>query len=213
MSAMKEFSVGDRLDFPIGHRLYDPILQFLGALAISSARLLKLPGPPPPPPGYTFEPCTGIGSLLVGLGINVPDEIVLPLLLQNRRPDRVTLWVCKNQMALAPIGPEITTLGTAHRYVVSAVFTNFHEAHKGLLPNDYTLWPVADFGRVVRNAMAHAGRIYFDKPARHAVQWRGLSYDHGDNGKLLSDRLSVADILFLMMEMSEEFDALHLPTP
>jgi hypothetical protein len=39
------------------------------------------------------------------------------------------------------------------------------------------------FGRAVRNALVHNGCIQFTNSASPAVEWRGLQYGFGDNGR------------------------------
>ncbi len=56
----------------------------------------------------------------------------------------------------------------------------------------------------VRNASAHAGRV-FDSKARKSVAWRGLEFSPEDEPQeCLLDLVNAGDLLVLMIEMGDE---------
>lgn len=64
-------------------------------------------------------------------------------------------------------------------------------------------WPsVWNFGRVVRNAIVHKGRISFENPRAAPVSWKTLTYSPADNGKeVMYQDLTPVEIILLMEEM------------
>ncbi|WP_029934542.1 hypothetical protein [Sphingomonas sp. UNC305MFCol5.2] len=68
---------------------------------------------------------------------------------------------------------------------------------------DVTGWPhVWNFGRTVRNAMSHGGKIHFQNPGASPVSWKGLTYSAADNGRqILHSDLWPGDIFDLIIEM------------
>lgn len=78
---------------------------------------------------------------------------------------------------------------------------------------DTKLWPMTvDFGRLVRNAASHGGRIDQRNPSYRSLTWNGLTYSPADNGKQIIGReIFLGDILTLMIEMDDELVALGAP--
>jgi hypothetical protein len=65
--------------------------------------------------------------------------------------------------------------------------------------------PVLAFCRVVRNAIAHDGRVRIANAKAPPVSWRGLTYGYGDNGKaLLGPGVGTGDLLILLFDLDEE---------
>lgn len=64
-------------------------------------------------------------------------------------------------------------------------------------------WPASwRMGWVVRNAMAHDGKIFFDHPKKSPVTWRQLTIAISDNGTpLLNDLMQPGDLFHLLFEM------------
>jgi hypothetical protein len=69
--------------------------------------------------------------------------------------------------------------------------------------NDSQNWPpVWNFGRVIRNAFAHGGRIDFQNPKAPPVNWRTLSYSPADNGRtILFGDVTPVEVIYLMSDM------------
>ncbi|MBB5047928.1 hypothetical protein HNR60_002685 [Rhodopseudomonas rhenobacensis] len=100
-------------------------------------------------------------------------------------------------------------LGVLEHFIFSlgqSILTTFVENQKPFLTATYgkvANWPsVWNFARVVRNAMAHGGKIRIDDKAQ--VQWQRLSYSEADNGKpIINIDLWPADLFILIKEMEK----------
>jgi hypothetical protein len=68
---------------------------------------------------------------------------------------------------------------------------------------DITRWPADwNFGRIVRNSVAHNNEVFFTNPHAAPVTWRGLTYAPADNGrKVLHVDLWHADLIYLMRDL------------
>lgn len=132
-----------------------------------------------------------------------PHHVVVPML-WNAWPARIEFVA----FAAEPIpSGTVLSLGVLERYLSGlgqALLTNFFENQKGFLKEVYgkaANWPrIWNFGRVVRNAMAHGGKIRIDDGS--VVKWRRLTYSGADNGRaIVNVDLWPADIFVLMKEM------------
>ncbi len=148
----------------------------------------------------------GFNSALIS-GI-VPDEI----LMRSRRgilPSRIS----PGRTATAMYG--VTRLS---KQVYSAAFSNFCELAidwiKTKKSTNYGSWPpVANFCRVVRNALVHGGSINISGPDAPAVSWESVEYSHKqkDTNVLGPNQLSVGDLVFLMFDLNNELDEFGAP--
>lgn len=101
--------------------------------------------------------------------------------------------------------------------LVPPLFLQFYETY---LPwwvkkysGDPTQWPeVMRFGRVVRNAIGHGGRIMWASSNVPPVTWSGLRYSHADNGRaVIGHDLVSGDLVRLMIAISDKLDAAGCP--
>jgi len=78
---------------------------------------------------------------------------------------------------------------------------------------DFTKWPaIWQFGRRVRDAISHGGKITINNPQFVPVTWYNLTYGPSQNGRLIfQDDLSTGDVFVLLLEMSECLDGLNCP--
>jgi len=61
---------------------------------------------------------------------------------------------------------------------------------------------VWNFGRIVRNAFVHGGKIDFKNKRAKPVSWRNLSYSPADNGRqIIFQDLTAVEIIILMEDM------------
>lgn len=141
---------------------------------------------------YIFHP----RELLFALAIDaVPDQLVLI-------PGRANLS--------KPADHRLSS--TSHKKLVRSImesaFLKYFENQRTQVEHNYgqnvESWPpVWNFGRVVRNAFGHQGKITFSNPKSASVEWRGISYQPSDNGRevLLVD-MAICDLIFLMDDMN-----------
>ena len=102
--------------------------------------------------------------------------------------------------------------GTKRYYgkLISAAFVSYFEAQRDAVESKYgketTGWPdVWNFGRIVRNAFSHGGKVHFDNPKSASVKWKGLTYGPTDNGRvILFVDITAVDIILLMEEMDAQ---------
>lgn len=106
---------------------------------------------------------------------------------------------------------DLSTVGTSHiDYVtVSLQFLRYHETYRSHIGIAFRLaWnkipEVWRFATVVRNAIAHSGRITINDPNFRAVTWQGLTYDHSSNGREIQRELGPTDLLILLIHMDLE---------
>lgn len=101
--------------------------------------------------------------------------------------------------------------GTRRFYAVQIAhtFVHYFESTVSLVRNTYgtnpAQWPaVWNFGRVVRNAFAHGGRINIQNPAVPPVTWRSLTYAYSDNGReIVYQDMTNVELVILMDEMDQ----------
>jgi hypothetical protein len=100
-------------------------------------------------------------------------------------------------------------------HVVSPIFLLFFERYNDWLNTnvgDAVKWPPPlNFARVIRNAAAH-GKIKIKDHSAPAVTWRGLSYNHADNGRqIIGTDINLGEILALMFDANDALDAVGVP--
>ncbi len=141
------------------------------------------------------------GPLEVALAGVVPDEIRLKFVPKKTESD----------------GDRISGFRNVIMYAVVPIFVDFYENSKPWLKanvsTDRQQWPaIWNFGRVIRNATAHGGNLNITNPDAPPVSWHRLSYGPGDDGReVVGGDLSFADMIILMIEMSDELDRLGCP--
>jgi hypothetical protein len=103
---------------------------------------------------------------------------------------------------------ELGALTMLFQTFAQALLTNYFERYKADIRRQYgsaSEWPaVWNFARVVRNAMAHGGRISIIRADDPISTWKGLTYTIADNERdiLLRD-LWPGDLFDLIQEMDE----------
>jgi hypothetical protein len=69
------------------------------------------------------------------------------------------------------------------------------------------LHPVWGFGRVVRNAIGHAGVVSINDQNFKPVKWEGLTYGPAQNGRaIIGPDLHAPDLILLMLDMDRALD-------
>ena len=117
-----------------------------------------------------------------------------------------------------PDGPSIHGVQSLSERLTCAIYSVFAEGLcdwvKSNHDGDAKNWPpIINFGRVVRNAIVHGGKINFTNPNADPVHWRGLTFSPADNGTVAINAglLSGGDLILLMLEMELELNALGAP--
>jgi hypothetical protein len=97
----------------------------------------------------------------------------------------------------------------SHMIQNSMIMSNFvfyFESIKDSIENKFgsqSQWPdTLNFARVIRNAFAHGGGIYFKERNHPMVFWKNYSYSYRDNGRqILPNDLNIPEIIFLLKEI------------
>jgi hypothetical protein len=97
----------------------------------------------------------------------------------------------------------------------SIVFVNFYEIHKPFMKQHWGKvkdWPgVVNFARVIRNCLAHSGRISIDA-GTPGGSWRKFSYAPADDGRrILGTELFAPDLIYLLLDLSAALEAAGAP--
>lgn len=109
------------------------------------------------------------------------------------------------------------SFGSIITSVMSGLFVRYYESHQQWIRDRQTThldWPPSlAFGRVIRNAVAHGGRVA-ESSDRTVVSWHGMTLSKRDNGTPVIGNAGlgpIADLLLLMFDMSRELDQLGCP--
>ena len=103
-------------------------------------------------------------------------------------------------LGLGAVGHLLQSFGQA---LTTAFFEQCREDLERKFGTEVSGWPaVWNFGRVVRNAMSHGGKVHFTNSGASPVSWKGLTYSPADNGRqILHSDLWPGDIFDLIIEM------------
>jgi hypothetical protein len=133
----------------------------------------------------------------------------------NQTPTHLSLPVRLKMKEHHPFRTEGTASITVR--IFAAIFALACEGPLGWqkgISTDLSKWPpVLAFCRVVRNAIAHNGRVRIDNAKAPPVTWRGLTYSYSDNGlAILGPGVGTGDLLILLFDLDEELNAIGAPT-
>ena len=147
--------------------------------------------------------------------INLPLRGAIDLAMAGQTPTIIEIEVIPAK-PLAPTMRQYTQPMTIYEGIIGPFFVEFVEAHKGWIQHTYGAqqnWPdIFYFGNVIRNCLSHGGKIHFTYSKPRAAIWYHLKYDDTDNGKsVIYHELNFADLLMLMVEMSNAFDNAKCP--
>lgn len=91
--------------------------------------------------------------------------------------------------------------------LIQSCFVHYFESVRPLIENKYNAdtqsWPIeCNFGRVVRNAFAHGGKIHFTNISAQPVSWKTLTYSPADNGRdIVFQDLTPVELILLMEDI------------
>nr|WP_321509540.1 hypothetical protein [uncultured Hyphomonas sp.] len=197
------------------HRLIEPLeqLAFVTACVMTSLDL-RMGGNGIHQPNDVVE----LMSLQFDKSISLPVYGPIENVIAGKKAPLIELYE-RNVPLVAPQTPKPPNIRSEILNIVAPVFTNFYEGNvdwlctnKGPMNQWPAICPTWNFGRIVRNAVSHGRAINMSSPNAITGTWHHLKYGHADDGKVvIGTELSAADLLFLMLEMSDELDSLGCP--
>ena len=143
-----------------------------------------------------------------GVRLEVAPALLAASMTSNGWPERISF----RSALLPPLdGPPQLKLGALEHFLFGlsqALLTSFYEDHRKSVEDVHgkypAQWPPAwSFGRVVRNALSHGGRLDIRGPLR--VSWKQLSYTQADYGRrIVNSDLWPGDLVILLTEMEAQ---------
>jgi hypothetical protein len=147
--------------------------------------------------------------------IRIPFVGPLEIALKNLEPDGIEIDFVAKTTPTKTFAVKSSGFKKVIGSVIGSLLSDFYEANKDWLKGNvstdpYNWPPVWNFARIVRNAVAHDGAIYFKSPTAAPVKWYNLQYSPADNTKSVL-YMSAGDLIALMFEMSNELEKLKAP--
>ena len=208
-----------------GERLYQPLNNFtviFSAFVLAANIHRRKMGPPRIGSWDTFN-CQQLdisiklvtgGPLEYALNDVLPDDIQIEFIKGIPQIAAYSIWAggyVYNNRYQVTYGFRSAMIAT-----VSMIFVTFYQTYVDWLAKHakkYDNWPPRwKFARVIRNSVAHGGRISIEKESAPPVSWYGLTYAYANNGReAIGEDLSHADMIALMFEMDEELNDAGCP--
>lgn len=191
------------------HRFFDELVTVLCSLASLGIELEAYrlgTAPAYGPTDYiTFE-----GTRVTNSELRFFPHKTLTTIIQNQWPTSIEI----EDHPLTSPGPAhplwLTGIQGLHGSMIQFAFVHYFETVRVQVQKRYgntQHWPpVWDFGRVVRNAFAHGGEVYFENPNASPVNWRTLIYSPANNGRqILYQDLTLVEVMYLLEDMDAAF--------
>lgn len=199
-----------------GDRLYRPLLDFLTAYDCVSVTAQMM---------ATGQAKSALGDHGIAFAAQLPLGVkhVVGGLAQSALAGEVIaefpIEIIESEGApQIPNGHAVTAFQRLIMNLIAPLFVIYFESHRPWLSSvtsgDPYIWPaVWNFSRVVRNAIAHDGRIAWNSAVAPAVEWEGIRYSPADDGReIIGPHLTLGDLLITMLEMDRELSRLgHRP--
>ncbi|MDP1654918.1 MAG: hypothetical protein Q8K91_12990 [Hylemonella sp.] len=166
-------------------------------------------------PVWTQGQFTRLGSIQFPLEVRLPEVGPIEHMVSGTVP--TSIMVGFEPAANLPVHQ--TADGGGNFDILGALFMAFYDTGKEWLDANVSKeakkWPsIWRFGRVVRNSIAHGGKLFITNSNAAPENWYALTYSPALNGKrIFSTDLAPADLLVLLFEMSDSLDALGAPLP
>ena len=140
-----------------------------------------------------------------------PSNLLLELS-HNRQPSQIQFReeTFTTATSLIPEGAlEMPDLGLIRKRLIQSVFTDFYETQKchasqkwrGGLQQWDSIWK---FAWLVRNALAHGGKIKWEDHRIPSVSWKTVSYNQQDNGReIIFKEIGEGDLIILIDELDK----------
>ena len=147
-------------------------------------------------------------------GMSIKVKIKLPLfgpieaVLLNKKPTDINIEIVELDNIDESRKLVISVLEETIYYIFMPIFVNFYENNSShfeeLYGNNYDLWPNSwRMAWVVRNAMAHNGKIYFNNPKTLPINWNCITISPIDQNNELKKFLNFTDTFILLFDMEE----------
>ena len=204
----------------VGDRLHDPLLNLLLFMTAMISAVEKVAGRlannQPRKEGDTLAAMSRVANRQVIFPAHGPLEGAL-----DGKPPKDIPIILRSGLPKGEIRDLAKLPGYMDTMVAALFVYHFEQCHDWLKANkkdDTVHWSMPlKFGAVVRNALAHGGKIKIDpprqgKPPRAPVTWCGLTYSTSDNGNvILGTDLYGADLVALMIEVDDAAVELGAP--
>lgn len=192
---------------PQSHRFFDNLVSFVAGVS-SLGLAFQAQGGLPTHPFGTNDYIAIVGtSHVAACELHVFPAPILSTLLANQWPTRIEIHEIPINQA-PPCHPiTLTGMQGVHGSMISSAFVQYFESNRSAVESKYSTnvqaWPAAwNFGRVVRNALAHKGIISIQNPNAAPISWRTLTYGPAENGRqLLYQDLTAVELILLMEDM------------
>lgn len=143
-----------------------------------------------------------------GLRLEVAPALLAASMTSNGWPEKISF----RSSQLPPLTePPKLRLGALEHFLFGlsqALLTSFYEDNRKAVEHVHgkspAQWPAAwSFGRVVRNALSHGGRLNIRGPLH--VRWKRLSYTQADHGRhIVNGDVWPGDLIILLTEMEAQ---------
>lgn len=223
--AMPSLALGAERDydvvFPVGlvrvwkgeHRLFDQMKSFNIICACIASSL------------FTFAPESsdgGVPRMSFACGqfdreFHFPYANVIETVALDVQTFGIDFAITRKTIETAEPALVTAALNGVFPHLIGPLFTDFFENYRPWLDRtvatDCYQWPaVWNFGRIVRNAASHGGRLDWRNSKAPPISWHHLDYSTSEHGRqIICGDLDVADLLLLMLEMDAELDRLGCP--
>lgn len=143
-----------------------------------------------------------------GLRLEVAPALLAASMTSNGWPERISF---RSALLPPPDEPSQLKLGALEHFLFGlsqGLLTSFYEDNRKSVEGAYgkfsSGWPTAwSFGRVVRNALSHGGRLEIRGPLH--VNWKQLSYTQADHGRrIINSDIWPGDLIILLTEMEAQ---------
>lgn len=157
------------------------------------------------------------GDYIVIEGLSSAQMIQLPIygpietVIANKKPDVIEITIEDFSPLEGTDGTVTSSLKDTFNYICSPFFLAFYEKNYSIAQSkygsNYSNWPASwRMGWVVRNALAHNGKIHFRDMTTQPINWKNASVSPADQGVALESILNFTDILILLFDMENDLN-------
>jgi hypothetical protein len=172
-----------------------------------------------------FELLSNIHGIKITVPIDIQDGAIMRAIEKRPSPD-IQIVIGDNdpitamqehQRAIDSGNIQETAQFPGIVFFISGTFSIFWDRYldkvKTLYGADSQQWPsLFNFARVIRNACSHGGKVNITNPSAKPVTWHAYTISPADHGRhIIDSELSFADIVLLMLEISDELRKAAIP--